>query len=145
MKKAATSTWELCLCHAMAGWLLLYQKRGNLGCSSSISWSLISVLIFLCQEKNSLHPNPCTPPTLPVLLSSLWLLILLWQSLFCGASAHAASAPTPACLLAGGAQGLSGVNEFSVPLRPYVQKRVNLYPSFLKENTTLRTSLLQNL
>lgn len=59
----------------------------------------------------SLHPNPCTPPALPVLLYSLWLHILLWQSLVCGARAETPSAPTPACLLTGGAQGLSGVNE----------------------------------
>lgn len=51
----------------------LYQKRENLGCSSSLSLSLTSVLIFCLLGvgiPTSLHPNPCTPPTLPVLLST---------------------------------------------------------------------------
>lgn len=57
-------------------------------------------------RKTSLHPNPFPPLTFPVLLPSLLLLTLRWQSLVCGARAEILSAPTPACLLMGGAEDL---------------------------------------
>lgn len=95
-------------------------------------------------RKTSLHPDPFPPPTFPVLLPSLWLLIFGWQSLVCGARAEMPSALTPACLLTGGAWASGGVVSFSVPLHPCVQKGVNLHPSFLLVVWILRTFLFQN-
>lgn len=44
----------------------------------------------------TLPPDPFPPPAFPGLLPSLWLFILGWQRLICGARAEKQSAPTPA-------------------------------------------------
>lgn len=146
MEKAAKSTWQRCLCHAVAGWLLLHQKRENLGCSSSLSSSLTSSHFSLSGVgipaciliPVHLLPSLCFCPACGSLSScgKAWFVVLglrhhlplllhvCWQEVF------------RACVV---------LMSFSAPLHPYVQKGVNLYPSFLKEKTILRTFLLQNL